>query len=138
MERRGFLQGLTLAVLGPSLFNTTQAATASTMKDIETMQKNWRTLLAAGFKAPAPGEALKLSAAIQEQSWPQHWGVTSRAIEDMQAAIAHRDSKAATDADAGGVPSLPDLAGGDNVNRVRETASGDQSGFPNKCCSFWR
>lgn len=61
MQRRGFLQGLALAVLGPSLFNTAQAATASTMKDIETMQKNWRTLLATGFKAPAPTEPLKLS-----------------------------------------------------------------------------
>lgn len=61
MQRRGFLRGLTLAVLGPSLFNTVQAATASTMKDIETMQKNWRALLAPGFKAPAPTEALKLS-----------------------------------------------------------------------------
>lgn len=45
-------------------------------------------------------QALKLSVAIQEQSWPQHWGVTSRAIEDMQAAIAHQDAKAATDAAA--------------------------------------
>lgn len=61
MERRGFLQGLALAVLGPALFNTAQAATASAMKDIETMQKNWRMLLAAGFKAPAPTEPLKLS-----------------------------------------------------------------------------
>jgi peptide-methionine (R)-S-oxide reductase len=61
MQRRGFLQGLALAMLGPSLFNTAQAATASTMKDIETMQKNWRMLLAAGFKAPAPTEPLKLS-----------------------------------------------------------------------------
>ena len=61
MERRGFLQRLALVVMGPSLFNTAQAATASTMKDIETMQKNWRMLLAAGFKAPAPTEALKLS-----------------------------------------------------------------------------
>lgn len=61
MQRRGFLQGLTLALLGPSLLNTARAATASTMKDIETMQKNWRALLAAGFKAPAPTETLKLS-----------------------------------------------------------------------------
>lgn len=61
MKRRGFLQGLALAVLGPSLFNVAQAATASTMKDIENMQKNWRLLLAANFKAPAPTEPLKLS-----------------------------------------------------------------------------
>jgi peptide-methionine (R)-S-oxide reductase len=61
MQRRGFLQGLALAALGPSLFNAAQAATAGTMKDIETMQKNWRMLLAANFKAPAPTEPLKLS-----------------------------------------------------------------------------
>lgn len=36
-------------------------------------------------------QALKLSVAIQEQSEPQHWGVTARAIEDMHAAIAHQD-----------------------------------------------
>jgi peptide-methionine (R)-S-oxide reductase len=61
MQRRGFLQGLALAALGSSLLKTAQAAQAQTMKDIETMQKNWRTLLAAGFKAPAPTEPLKLS-----------------------------------------------------------------------------
>lgn len=62
MERRVFLQNLALAVLGPSLLNAAQAAQVSTMKDIEALQKNWRTLLAAGFKAPPPTEALKLSA----------------------------------------------------------------------------
>jgi peptide-methionine (R)-S-oxide reductase len=61
MQRRGFLQGLTLAALGSSLLKTAQAAQAQTMKDIETLQKNWRALLAASFKAPAPTEALKLS-----------------------------------------------------------------------------
>jgi len=58
MERRGFLQGLALTALGSLLVRTAQAGT---MKDIETMQKNWRTLLAAGSKAPAPTEPLKLS-----------------------------------------------------------------------------
>lgn len=61
MLRRGFLQGLTLAVLGSTLLKTAQAAQAMAMKDIEAMQKNWRALLAATFKAPAPNEALKLS-----------------------------------------------------------------------------
>ncbi|MBX3661120.1 MAG: peptide-methionine (R)-S-oxide reductase MsrB [Burkholderiales bacterium] len=32
------------------------------MKDIEAMQKNWRALLAAGYKAPLPTEPLKLPA----------------------------------------------------------------------------
>ena len=40
-------------------------------------------------------QALKLSVAIQEQSRPQHWGATGRAIEDMQAAIAHQDADGA-------------------------------------------
>ena len=31
------------------------------MKEIQAMQNNWKTLLAAGFKAPAPTDALKLS-----------------------------------------------------------------------------
>ena len=61
MKRRGFLQGLTLAVLGASLLRTAQAATAMAIKDIEALQKNWRALLATSFKAPAPTEPLKLS-----------------------------------------------------------------------------
>ena len=61
MKRRGFLQGLTLAVLSSSLLRTAQAATAMATKDIEALQKNWRALLATSFKAPAPTEPLKLS-----------------------------------------------------------------------------
>lgn len=60
MKRRGFLQGLLLTVFGTSLLRTAQAAQAMTMKDIEGMQKNWRALLAASFKAPQPTELLKL------------------------------------------------------------------------------
>lgn len=40
-------------------------------------------------------QALKLSVAIEAQSVPQHWGVTARAIEDMQAAVAHLEAQAA-------------------------------------------
>src|SRR5690606_7115018 len=61
MKRRAFLQGFTLAVLGSSLPEAAHAAQAATMKDIEMLQKNWRALLAANFKAPAPDETLKLS-----------------------------------------------------------------------------
>lgn len=61
MQRRGFLQGLTLAVFASSLLRTAQAAQAATTKEIEALQKNWRALLAANFKAPAPTEPLKLS-----------------------------------------------------------------------------
>lgn len=52
---------MALAALTPSLPNAAQAAQAGSMKDIEAMQKNWRALLATGFKAPAATEPLKLS-----------------------------------------------------------------------------
>lgn len=61
MKRRGFLQGLTLAVFGSTFHQTAAAAPVGTMKEIQAMQNNWRALLATGFKAPAPTEALKLS-----------------------------------------------------------------------------
>ena len=60
MKRRGFLQGLTLAALGGAIHRTA-AAPVGSMKEIQAMQNNWRNLLAPGFKAPAPTEALKLS-----------------------------------------------------------------------------
>ena len=61
MKRRGFLQLLTLSALAPSVSGTAQAAQAGSMKDIEAMQKNWRALLAASFKAPSASEPLKLA-----------------------------------------------------------------------------
>lgn len=61
MKRRGFLQGLALTALGHSLISTAVAAPAGTMKEIVELQNSWRTLLPAGFKAPAPTEPLKLS-----------------------------------------------------------------------------
>ncbi len=61
MKRRGFLQGLTLAALGSTFHKTAAAAPAGSMKEIQAMQNNWRSLLSASFKAPAPTEALKLS-----------------------------------------------------------------------------
>jgi len=61
MKRRGFLQGLTLAAFGSTFHHTAAAAPVGTMKEIQAMQNNWKTLLAAGFKAPAPTDALKLS-----------------------------------------------------------------------------
>jgi len=48
-------------------------------------------------------QALKLSVAIEAQTVPQHWGVTARAIEDMQAAVAHLESQA----QSAGAASLP-------------------------------
>ncbi|MEY4597617.1 MAG: hypothetical protein RLZZ445_414 [Pseudomonadota bacterium] len=61
MKRRVFLQGLTLAAFGSTFHHTAAAAPVGTMKEIQAMQNNWKTLLAAGFKAPAPTDALKLS-----------------------------------------------------------------------------
>ncbi|MFI8615887.1 YccS family putative transporter [Acidovorax sp. NPDC077693] len=52
-------------------------------------------------------QALKLSVAIQEQSRPQHWGATGRAIEDMQAAIAHQDAAAAAALNASDAANTP-------------------------------
>jgi peptide-methionine (R)-S-oxide reductase len=61
MKRRGFLQTLALAALGTTLHRTATAAPVASMKEIQAMQNNWRSLLATGFKAPAPTEILKLS-----------------------------------------------------------------------------
>jgi peptide-methionine (R)-S-oxide reductase len=61
MKRRGFLQGLTLAALGSTFHRAATAAPVASMKEIQAMQNNWRSLLAASFKAPAPTEVLKLS-----------------------------------------------------------------------------
>jgi peptide-methionine (R)-S-oxide reductase len=61
MKRRGFLQGLALVALGQSLIKAAIAAPVNTMKEIEAVQKNWRALLAANFKAPLATEPLKLS-----------------------------------------------------------------------------
>lgn len=60
MERRGFLQWLTLSTLGSAVTRAAHAQNPG-MKDIESMQKNWRELLSPQFKAPAAGDMLKLS-----------------------------------------------------------------------------
>lgn len=51
-------------------------------------------------------QALRLSLAIQQQLPPQHAGMTSRAIEDLQAAIAHQDGIAADLAGTEGATSM--------------------------------
>jgi peptide-methionine (R)-S-oxide reductase len=59
MERRKLLLALAAA---PLAFTRICAhAQAKTMKDIEALQKNWKTFLPAGATVPAAGEALKLS-----------------------------------------------------------------------------
>ncbi len=61
MKRRGFLQSLALVALGQSFIKSAIAAPVNAMQEIVAMQKNWRALLSAEFKAPAPTEPLKLS-----------------------------------------------------------------------------
>lgn len=63
MTRRGLLKGVLTGVLWSAWKGRSLAAQASSMKDIEALQKNWRALLAEGVKVPLPTESLKLSAA---------------------------------------------------------------------------
>jgi peptide-methionine (R)-S-oxide reductase len=62
MTRRGLLEGMLAAGLWSALTGRAGAAQPQVkdMKGIEELQKNWKILLAEGFKAPQPGEPLKL------------------------------------------------------------------------------
>jgi peptide-methionine (R)-S-oxide reductase len=59
MDRRTLLKALAALSLGPAAGHA--AAQAKSMKDIEAMQKNWKSFLPAGATVPVAGEALKLS-----------------------------------------------------------------------------
>jgi peptide-methionine (R)-S-oxide reductase len=61
MTRRKLLQAAVAAGVWHVFRNSGFAGQASSTKDIENMQKNWRALLAKDFKAPSPSEPLKLS-----------------------------------------------------------------------------
>ena len=63
MTRRQLLLGLFAASLWAGFEKKGSAAPPSTMKDIEQMQKNWKSLLAERFKAPLPSDALKFTKA---------------------------------------------------------------------------
>jgi peptide-methionine (R)-S-oxide reductase len=61
MERRIFLRNTAaLAVFG-SLFGRNANVQAAGVKSAAELQKNWKKLLADGFKAPSPTEPFKLS-----------------------------------------------------------------------------
>ena len=60
MNRRTWLQGLLAAAAGVAS-GSASAAAAPQSREIETLQKNWRTLLAEGVRVPSPSEKLKLS-----------------------------------------------------------------------------
>src|SRR5690242_21921362 len=60
MKRRTLLKLIGLAPFGAAATHV-HAAPPKTMKEIEGLQENWKTLLAAGTSVPAPGEKLELS-----------------------------------------------------------------------------
>jgi peptide-methionine (R)-S-oxide reductase len=60
MKRRTLLKLFSLAPFGAAATHV-HAAPPKTMKEIEGLQQNWKTLLAAGTEVPAPGEKLELS-----------------------------------------------------------------------------
>ncbi|HKA40055.1 MAG TPA: peptide-methionine (R)-S-oxide reductase MsrB [Burkholderiales bacterium] len=63
MTRRSLLQGLLTGGLWSALTGRGEAAQAQVrdMKGVEELQKNWKSYLAEGYKAPLPTEPLKLS-----------------------------------------------------------------------------
>lgn len=60
MERRNLLKAFAAAPLA-AFAGRALTAQPATMKDIEALQKNWKTLLADGASVPAAGEKLTLS-----------------------------------------------------------------------------
>ena len=60
MERRNLLKAIAAAPLA-ALAGRALAAPPATMKDVETLQKNWKMLLAEGAKVPVPGDKLTLA-----------------------------------------------------------------------------
>jgi peptide-methionine (R)-S-oxide reductase len=60
MERRTLLKALSALPFG-ALASRALAAPPASMKDVEALQKNWKTLLAAGAPAPSPTEKVDLA-----------------------------------------------------------------------------
>ena len=61
MQRRTFWKALAGIPLLLGITRRAIAAQAESMKAVEELQKNWKTLLADGLKVPAPSEPLKLT-----------------------------------------------------------------------------
>ena len=61
MTRRGLLQGLLAGGFWSVLKERLSAAQPASTKEIESLQKNWKALLADGVTVPLPTEQLKLS-----------------------------------------------------------------------------
>ena len=62
MTRRELFKTLLAAGIWTLFKDFAFAAQASSMKDIQKLQKNWKALLADGVKVPLPSEPLKLFA----------------------------------------------------------------------------
>ena len=63
MNRRTWLQGVFAAAAGSIASGSAGAAAGPQSPQVEQLQKNWKTLLAAGVNVPAPTEKLELSKA---------------------------------------------------------------------------
>jgi peptide-methionine (R)-S-oxide reductase len=61
MERRTFWKALAGIPMALGLTRLAVAAPVESMKAVEDLQKNWKTLLADGANVPSPGEPLKLT-----------------------------------------------------------------------------
>ena len=61
MTRRGLLRSLLAGGIWSALRGHLAAAQPVSLKDVEALQKNWKSLLAEGVKVPLPNEQLKLS-----------------------------------------------------------------------------
>ena len=61
MTRRGLLQALLAGGIWSALKGQVSAAQPLSMKEVEALQNNWKTLLAEGISVPRPTEQLKLT-----------------------------------------------------------------------------
>ncbi len=61
MTRRGLLRSLLAGGIWSAFRGHSSAAQPVSLKDVEALQKNWKSLLAEGVKVPLPNEQLKLS-----------------------------------------------------------------------------
>ena len=61
MTRRSLLRSLLAGAIWSTLQGRLSAGQPASMKDVEALQKSWKTLLAEGVKVPSPNEPLKLS-----------------------------------------------------------------------------
>jgi peptide-methionine (R)-S-oxide reductase len=60
MNRRTWLQGLFAAAAGTTLAANVRGAGSMASKQVEELQKNWRTLLAQGVTPPSPADKVKV------------------------------------------------------------------------------